>query len=52
MERHAQCQAKSEADLIQVEVADGTVTLSGNVRSWLEEQAVVGAVSHAREFRK
>lgn len=47
LERHAQRQANLEARHIQVEIQDGTVTLSGEVRSWPEEKAIVGAVSHA-----
>jgi osmotically-inducible protein OsmY len=39
--------AEREAKRIQVEVSDGTVTLSGDVRSWQEAEAVVGSVSHA-----
>jgi osmotically-inducible protein OsmY len=52
LERHAQRQAEREAERIKVEVSDGTVSLSGNVRSWLEEQAVVNAVSHAPGVQK
>jgi osmotically-inducible protein OsmY len=44
--------AQHEAKRIKVEVSDGTVTLSGSVRSWLEEEAVVGAVSHAPGVQK
>jgi osmotically-inducible protein OsmY len=44
--------AEREAKRIQVEVSDGAVTLSGNVRSWLEAEAVVGAVSHAPGVQK
>jgi osmotically-inducible protein OsmY len=39
--------AEREAKRIRVEVSDGTVTLSGSVRSWQEAEAVVGSVSHA-----
>jgi osmotically-inducible protein OsmY len=39
--------AEREAERIQVEVDDGSVTLTGRVRSWLEKEAVTGAVSHA-----
>jgi osmotically-inducible protein OsmY len=52
LERHAQRHARREAERIHVEVKDGTVTLSGNVRSWLEEHAVVGAVGHAPGVQK
>lgn len=44
--------AEREAKRIRVEVSDGTVTLSGSVRSWLEEEAIVGAVSHAPGVQK
>ena len=40
-------QAEREAERIQVVVHDGTVTLSGRVRSWMEKQAVIGAAGHA-----
>jgi osmotically-inducible protein OsmY len=39
--------AQREAKRIRVEVSDGTVTLSGSVRSWHEAEAVAGSVSHA-----
>ena len=35
------------SDRIKVNVHDGEVTLSGNVRSYAEKRAVIGAVSHA-----
>jgi osmotically-inducible protein OsmY len=44
--RHAQRLARRIADSIQVDVKEGIVTLSGNVRSWPERDAVVGAVGH------
>jgi osmotically-inducible protein OsmY len=40
--------AAREASRIAVEVDRGTVTLSGWVQSWLEKQAIIGAVGHAR----
>jgi len=43
--------AEREAERIQVGVDDGTVTLTGRVRSWLEKDAVVGAVGHAPGVR-
>jgi len=43
--------AAREAEHIQVGVDDGTVTLTGRVRSWLEKDAVVGAVGHAPGVR-
>jgi len=39
--------ADREADRIDVNVNNGTVTLSGSIKSWEEEQAIVSAVSHA-----
>jgi osmotically-inducible protein OsmY len=39
--------AEREAERIRVHVEDGTVVLEGRVRTWLEKQAVLGAVSHA-----
>jgi osmotically-inducible protein OsmY len=44
--------AEREAKRIRVEVSDGTVTLSGSVRSWQEAEAVVGSVSHAPGVQK
>ena len=43
--------AEREAGHIQVAVAEGTVTLTGRVRSWEEKRAVMGAVSHAPGVR-
>ncbi|MDQ5870648.1 MAG: BON domain-containing protein [Acidobacteriota bacterium] len=43
--------AEREAETIGVTVDDGTVTLSGKVRSWLEKDAVVGAIGHAPGVR-
>jgi osmotically-inducible protein OsmY len=39
--------ALRESERIEVAVHDGTVVLTGNVNSWFEKQAVLGAVSHA-----
>ncbi|HEY7368375.1 MAG TPA: BON domain-containing protein [Thermoanaerobaculia bacterium] len=36
-----------EADRIKVDVDDGTVRLTGRVPSWMQKQAVLGAVAHA-----
>jgi osmotically-inducible protein OsmY len=36
------------ADRIRISIDDGAVTLSGNVRSYAEKRAVLGAVSHTR----
>ena len=40
-------QVEREVERVQVAVHDGTVTLSGRVRSWAEKQAVLGAAGHA-----
>jgi osmotically-inducible protein OsmY len=40
--------AHREASAIGVHVRDGVVTLKGQVRSWAEKQAILGAVAHAR----
>lgn len=45
--RHAQ----READRIDVEIRDGTVTLTGEVDSWAERLAVLGAVRGTRGVR-
>lgn len=39
--------AEREAERIRVEVSDGSVTLSGTVRSWLEKNAILGSAGHA-----
>lgn len=39
--------AEREARRIQIDVADGKVTLTGWVRTWLEKQSILGAVGHA-----
>lgn len=39
--------ADRDAGRIAVAVRDGTVTLSGNVASWAEKRAVLGAAGHA-----
>ena len=41
-----------EARRIDVKVSDGTVALSGVVRTWLEKQAILGAVGHAPGVRR
>jgi osmotically-inducible protein OsmY len=43
--------AEREAEGIAVTVHDGTVTLAGQVSSWAEKRAIMGAVSHARGLR-
>jgi osmotically-inducible protein OsmY len=43
--------AEREAEQIGVTIADGTVTLSGKVHSWLEKNAVVGVIGHAPGVR-
>ena len=40
-----------EAERIRVGVFDGTVTLTGNVRTWNEKKAILGAVGHAAGVR-
>jgi osmotically-inducible protein OsmY len=47
LERCAERVAAREAKSMQVQVRDGTVTLTGRVHSYAEKQAVMGAVSHA-----
>jgi osmotically-inducible protein OsmY len=44
--------AEREAERIRVHVEEGTVTLEGKVRTWLEKQAILGAVSHAPGVRE
>lgn len=39
--------AEREAERIHIAVRNGTVILSGRVRSWAEKRAILGAVSHA-----
>lgn len=39
--------AEREADRIHIAVRNGTVILSGRVRSWAEKRAILGSVSHA-----
>jgi osmotically-inducible protein OsmY len=43
--------AEREAEQIAVAIDDGTVTLTGKVRSWLEKDAVVGVIGHAPGVR-
>ena len=47
LERRAEREAKG----IQVKVQEGTVMLSGYVRSWREKRAILGAVMHAPGVR-
>lgn len=44
--------AEREAKRIQVDVHNGTVVLTGVVRSWLEKQAIIGVAGHAPGIRK
>src|SRR5579871_4772022 len=44
--------AEREAERIQVEVAEGTVSLKGRVHNLSEKQAVLGAVGHAPGMRR
>ncbi len=43
--------AGREAHTLQIQVHDGTVTLTGSVHSWREKRAVVGAAAHAPGVR-
>jgi osmotically-inducible protein OsmY len=43
IERALERRAEREARRIRVDVADGTVTLTGSVRSWPEYRSVLGA---------
>jgi osmotically-inducible protein OsmY len=43
--------AHREASGIGVQVHDGVVTLAGQVHSWPEKEAILGAVGHARGIR-
>ncbi|HWC65393.1 MAG TPA: BON domain-containing protein [Thermoanaerobaculia bacterium] len=43
--------ADREADMIDVEVSDGKVTLEGRVHSWAEKQAILEAVRQAPNVR-
>lgn len=47
IERALERRIEREAREIKVQVHDGTVTLSGNVHSWNEQQAVIRAAQHA-----
>jgi osmotically-inducible protein OsmY len=47
IEQALERRAEREAERIRVEVSDGTVTLSGTVRSWLEKNAILGSAGHA-----
>jgi osmotically-inducible protein OsmY len=47
IEKVLERRAFREAERIQVSMKAGTVVLTGNVNSWFEKQAVLGAVSHA-----
>jgi len=44
--------ADREAERIQVEVKDGTVSLTGRVHNWREKEAVLGAAGYAPGVRK
>ena len=44
LERHAD----RDAAKIQIDVEGGHVTLSGDVHSWIERQAIIGAVTGTR----
>lgn len=50
LERRAERQfhrIRREADDIQVQVRDGRVSLSGEVQTWREKKAILGAAGHA-----
>jgi osmotically-inducible protein OsmY len=47
IEQALERRAEREAERIRVEVSDGSVTLSGTVRSWLEKNAILGSARHA-----
>lgn len=51
IEQALERRAEREARRIDVQVKDDTVTLSGNVHSWAEAQALIQAVSHAPHVR-
>jgi osmotically-inducible protein OsmY len=44
--------ANREADRISVQVEQGTLTLAGDVHSWTERQAILGAVGHVPGVRE
>ena len=44
--------AERAAEKIQVDVADGRVTLEGVVRNWAEKKAILGTVRHAPGVRQ
>jgi osmotically-inducible protein OsmY len=44
--------ANREAKRISVGVKDGTLTLAGDVHSWMERQAIVGAAGHVPGVRE
>jgi osmotically-inducible protein OsmY len=43
--------AEREAKHLRVQVEDGTVTISGTVRTWREKQAILGTAAHAPGVR-
>jgi len=51
IERALALQANREAQRIEVTIDQGTVVLTGNVRSWTERCAAVGAAGHAPGVR-
>jgi osmotically-inducible protein OsmY len=51
IEQALERRAEREADRITVNAADGTVTLTGVVDTWLEKRAVLGAAGHAPGVR-
>lgn len=44
--------AEREAERVQISVHDGTTTLAGRVRPWMQKQAVLGTAGHAPGVRR
>jgi osmotically-inducible protein OsmY len=51
IEQALERRAERESRDLQVRVRDGKVTLTGQVQSWREKRAVIGAASHAPGVR-
>jgi osmotically-inducible protein OsmY len=51
IEQALERQAEREAHRIEIRVEDGTVTLTGEIRSWREKRAVLGTASYAQGVR-
>jgi osmotically-inducible protein OsmY len=52
IEQALERRAEREAERIQVEVQDGTVTLSGRVHNWFEKDSILGSAAHASGVMK